>query len=152
MPLFAILALALTPAAGGGTDTTPLPEWMQGTWIRWRDGRWVEESWFVRGSRMLGVARAGEWDVADMRDTLVIERTGRNALVLIAEPGGTAAAQFAMVAQDTTSIEFANPWHRFPQRITYRRRGGALNVEMSMLDGTRSINWTYQAKGPYSQQ
>ena len=152
MPLFAILALALTPAAGGGPDTTPLPEWMEGTWIRWRDGRWVEESWYVRGSRMLGVARAAEWDVADMRDSLVIERTGRNALVLIAEPGGSAPAQFAMVARGETSIEFANPWHGFPQRILSRRRGAALIVEMSMLDGTRSINWTYQAKGPFSLQ
>ena len=150
MPAAALFALIMAPAVSLAQPSTSLPEWMAGKWVRWSGRVWTEESWSVRGIRMLGVVREGEWERTDMRKTLVIERTGRG-LTLLAQPSNT-TMQFAMVSQGASSIEFANPWQDFPQRITYLRRGPELQIRMSMLDGSRLVIWDYQQKGPFDYQ
>jgi len=62
-------------------------------------------------------------------------------------PNGGAPVEFAMVKQDDSSIEFANPTHDFPQRIRYWREGDTLHAEIALIDGSRAIAWSYSPMG-----
>jgi hypothetical protein len=39
---------------------------------------------------------------------------------------------------------FANPAHDYPQRIRYWLEGNALNAEISRIDGSKTVRWTYR--------
>lgn len=141
----ALALLALTAAPLAAQDVAPLPAFMTGIWIQREGENWTEESWSAGNVRMLGASREGSGDVVKSRETLVIERSG-DTLVLIAQPGEAPPVVFPMVHQDAASIEFASPAHDYPQRIRYWREGEALGAEISLMDGTRAVRWTYSAR------
>jgi len=110
--------------------------WLAGCWETQGGSTVVEEQWMrPRGGSMLGMSRtirAGStvgWE-------LVRIEVRADRLVFVAEPSGQAMAEFAEVALTDSSVSFENPYHDFPQRITYRRqRDGALTARVESVTG-----------------
>ena len=92
---------------------------------------------------MIGASREGSGETLRSWEAIRIVRQPDGSLAYIPMPNGGAPIAFAMVKQDARSIEFANADHDYPQRIRYWREGDRLNAEISLLDGSRPVRWSY---------
>jgi len=148
--MIATLAAALLlPGAAAASDEPAFPEWMAGAWsLAGEDGGWTEEFWSgPRGGIMLGASREGRGETLRTWEAIRIQRNEDGTLAYIPLPNGGAPIVFRLLRQDANSIEFANPAHDFPQRIRYWREGDRLHAEISLLDGSRAITWSYSPLG-----
>lgn len=142
--LTAVLAAAPLTAQG----PAPFPAWMAGAWTLAEGERWTEEFWTApRGGVMLGASREGQGDTLRTWEAIRIVRRADGTLAYVPMPNGGTPVEFALVRQDTQSIEFANPAHDFPQRIRYWRDGDRLHAEIALIDGSRAITWSYAPMG-----
>ena len=137
-------AMLLSTAAAAG-DEAAWPSWMAGAWsLTGEAASWTEEFWtHPRGGIMIGASREGSGETLRSWESIRIVRQPDGSLAYIPMPNGGAPITFAMVKQDARSIEFANADHDYPQRIRYWREGDRLNAEISLLDGSRSVRWSY---------
>ena len=55
---------------------------------------------------------------------------------------------FEARASSPTSVEFTNAAHDYPQRIRYELKDGRLHAEISLLDGTKAVQWSYSRENP----
>ncbi|MEL6259148.1 MAG: DUF6265 family protein [Pseudomonadota bacterium] len=62
-----------------------------------------------------------------------------------AYPRGGRPTAFDLAVHADQSAEFVNPDHDYPQRLAYVRDGAALDVEISLADGSEPRNWAYRA-------
>ena len=126
-------------------EASPAPDFMIGGWSETRAGRWAEEYWTgMRGGIMLGSGRSGQGDQLRDWEATRIVRNEDGSLTLWASPRGAAATPFKATSASKTEIVFANPAHDYPQRIRYWRAGRTLMAEISLIDGSKSMRWTYQ--------
>lgn len=140
-----ILATGLLAVSAFADDGVAMPSWMAGAWSL-SDGRggWTEEFWTApRGGLMIGASREGTGDTLRSWEATRIVRRGDGSLSFVAMPGGAEGVEFALVKQDAGSIEFANPTHDYPQRIRYWLDGKQLKAEISLIDGSRAVSWSY---------
>lgn len=145
-----IMAAAMLLAAPAiASETTALPDWLHGAWNEARaGGRWADEYWTPpRGGLMIGAARMGNDERVTVFEHSRIMRMPDGTLVFIAQPFGNAAVHFPMVAADAQMIEFANAAHDYPQRIRYWREGKELRARVSLMDGSKAMEWRYQPMG-----
>jgi hypothetical protein len=144
----AALMLAVPVAVSAEQQAAQFPAWLAGAWSNADGERWTEEFWtHPRGGMMIGASREGRGETLRSWETIRILRQPDGSLVYIPMPNGGPPVEFALVSQDASSIEFANPAHDFPQRIRYWREGERLNAEISMLDGSRAVRWSYSPVG-----
>lgn len=140
------LALAAPVLA---SEQIALPDWLHGAWSEAREGgRWADEFWTPpRGGLMIGAARVGDGERITVFEHSRIVRMPDGNLVFIAQPFGNAAAHFPLVASGDNMLEFANPAHDYPQRIRYWREGKDLRARVSLMDGTKAMEWRYRPMG-----
>lgn len=142
------LAAALLAMPLAAQEATPFPAWMAGAWETSDGDRWTEEFWtHARGGIMIGASREGRGETLRSWESIRIARRPDGTLAYIPLPNGGPPVEFTMVRQDAQSIEFANPVHDFPQRIRYWREGDTLHAEISLIDGSRAIAWSYTPMG-----
>ena len=138
------LFAAIIAAPLAAQEPAPFPSWMAGAWTLSDGDRWTEEFWtHPRGGLMIGASREGQGDQLRTWESIRILRKPDGALAYVPMPNGGPAIEFALVRQDERSIEFANPAHDFPQRIRYWREGDTLHAEISLIDGSRAVRWSY---------
>ena len=123
-------------------------DWLQGSWrtrasIMKNGAAWSEEVWTEPAfGTVLGVGRT----VGGLRtrsfDFMRIA-SDENGIAFYGAPNGASAVRFPMVAFQDKRIEFANPGHDYPQRISYERQGDTLTATISMMDGSKRVSWTY---------
>ena len=142
----AILAAATLPAAAFGQET-PMPSWMAGCW-EMRDGeRWAEECWTIpRGGQMMGSGRTGAGNTVRSFEFMLIER-GEGGLRFRAAPGGSGWTPFVAVEDPGEGVTFLNPDNDYPQRVRYWREGNLLKAEISQVDGSRAVEFTFSRMG-----
>jgi len=138
------LALGLMALPLAAQDVAPLPGFLLGKWVQREGEKWADETWSGSAEGLRGTSRAGSGETVRSRESLTIERRG-GGIVLIAQPDGAQPVEFAMVAHDATSVEFANPAHDYPQRIRYWREGDRLRAEISLIGGGQAVGWSYVA-------
>ena len=146
---FLTLALiAATPLAAQSTAAR-LPDWMAGTWAMQEGADWADEMWTdPRGGLMLGMARMGTGSRLNSWETTQIRHKPDGSISFFAQPNGQPAAEFPMVLVSEAAIEFANPAHDYPQRIRYWRQGKLLLAEISKLDGSQAVQFSYRPVVP----
>lgn len=144
----ATLALMLS-APVAASEQPELPNWLHGAWNEARaGGRWADEYWTPpRGGLMIGAARMGNGDRIVVFEHSRIVRMPGGTLVFVAQPFGNSAVHFPMVAAGDQMLEFANPEHDYPQRIRYWREGRELRARVSLMDGSKAMEWRYQPMG-----
>jgi len=142
------LVVALVAAPLAAQEQTAFPSWMAGAWALSDGESWTEEFWTsARGGIMIGASREGRGETLRTWEAIRILRKADGTLAYIPMPNGGAPVEFAMVRQDARSIEFANPAHDFPQRIRYWREGERLHAEISLIDGSEAVSWSYTPMG-----
>lgn len=142
--LFVMLA---SPLAAIETPAE-MPGWIAGAWEQRSGESWNDEFWTPpRAGLMIGAARTGKGERIDLFEHTRIVRMPDGALVFVAQPFGNPAVHFPLVDRDQQMVEFANPAHDYPQRIRYWREGPLLKARVSLMDGSKAQEWTYQAYG-----
>lgn len=146
--MIAGLALVLAVPVSG-QQATDLPSWLHGAWIEAGEGgKWADEFWTPpRGGIMIGAARIGEGERLIIFEHTRIVRSAAGGLTFIAQPRGVPPAEFPLVASGAQMLEFANPAHDYPQLIRYWREGKELRARVSLMDGTKAMEWRYRPMG-----
>lgn len=141
-PIMPLLALLLaTPLSA----STPLPDWLAGTWAREAGATWAEQLWTApRGGQMLGLSREGFGPDVTGWAQLRIEKGRDGSPVLVAQETGGAPVRYQLAVASEAAIEFTNPAEKAHQRIRYSREGQLLVIETSRLDGSGVERWNYR--------
>ena len=65
--------------------------------------------------------------------------------VFHAEPANQLPGDFRAVKLDSAarSVTFEEAAHDYPQRVRYWREGETLMAEISLLDGSKAMRWTF---------
>jgi ABC-type sugar transport system substrate-binding protein len=136
-------ALMLAQAAA----IAPLPEFLSGCWEERRpDGGWTEECWTApRGGLMLGSGRDGKADQVRHWEWMRVERGSDGSISFYASPKGAPAIAFEAREAGANAVTFVNPANDFPQRVRYRRTATGLEAEISLLDGSKPVRWSYRS-------
>lgn len=125
---------------------TPDFSWLTGEWCTEPDrGSRTCETWMPMDKGVMhgiGTTRAGTFVKSNEAMTIIVNETGT---VFHAEPAGQKPADFPMRKFDPAmrSIVFEDAAHDFPQRVRYWREGEALMAEISLLDGSKAMRWTF---------
>lgn len=101
-----------------------------------------------RAGLMLGASREGAEEKLKSWEQMRIELGVDGKLTFLSSPGGSPAVAFEARATTPTSVEFTNAAHDYPQRIRYEIKDGKLNAEISLLDGTKAVQWSYSRENP----
>jgi Domain of unknown function (DUF6265) len=147
--LLAALVLALTPVAGAACEEgRELPEWMTGAWGREDDTGWADEYWTpARGGMMIGASRSGKGEKLTFWEHMRIEKEADGTIVFWAIAGDQKPVRFVAREKTAEEIVFVNPDHDYPQRIHYWREGKALNAEISLIDGSKAVQFSFKLIG-----
>jgi Domain of unknown function (DUF6265) len=130
-------------AATVAVTSPALPDFLTGCWNLVDGDHWTQECWMEpRAGLMLGASREGPGDSLKSWEQLRIEAAD-DALTLFAAPGGRAALAFKARSRSATAVEFVNASHDYPQRIRYELKDGRLEAEISLIDGSKPVKWTY---------
>lgn len=136
------LAAAAAPAA-------TLPGFMAGCWNLVEGEHWTQECWMEpKAGLMLGASREGIADKLKSWEQLRVEQAADGSIVLMAAPGGRSPVAFKASNSSSSAIEFTNAEHDFPQRIRYELKGDRLEAEISLIDGSKPVRWTYTRENP----
>jgi hypothetical protein len=143
MRAFVLAAVALCLGLPvSAQEAAPDLSWLAGHWRSEADGRISEELWTApEGGIMLGLGRTIRGGRASGFEFLMISLEGEAAYH--AQPGGRPPVRFALAEHGPERAVFENPGHDFPQRIAYVRDGDRLDAEISLLDGSRAVSWSW---------
>lgn len=139
-------AAVLTP---GKMDATLLPKlaWLAGTWVMKDGDKTTEEHWRpLQGTTLLGTSH-----LFDAKQTRFFEflriTLERGTIAYIAQPGGAAPTAFPLVQLTDTTMVFENAKHDFPQRIRYAKTAAGVTATISLLDGSKAMDYVFTKKG-----
>ena len=146
-------ALALLAPAAVAAETA-MPDWMSGAWLseadpaQTEDYGWTEEYWTSpRGGIMIGGSRTGAGPDLLNWEHMRIEREADGTLVFWALPGGTNATRFVAVHADSDDVIFENAANDYPQRVRYWREGKELKAQISLMDGSQPMDFSWGMMG-----
>lgn len=130
--------------------TAEIPDlgWLAGTWCTEpKNGAVTCENWtrmdkgVMRGT---GTTRKGGQTVTNETMTITANESG---VIFHAEPANQPPGDFRAVKFDAAarSVTFEERSHDYPQRVRYWREGEALLAEISLLDGSKAVRWTFHS-------
>lgn len=133
-----------TAAAFADPAPQPLPSWMTGAWEMRNGERWGDEYWTPpRAGMMIGAARVGKGDKLREWEHTRITREADGSLAYWAMPMGAPATKFVASSVTASSVTFDNAAHDYPQRVRYWREGVLLKAEISKIDGSAAVRFSY---------
>jgi hypothetical protein len=145
--LSCLLAPALVVAAPAvAADDAPDLRWLAGHWCATQDGADLEALWIERGGELFGLdtsTRGGE--LVSFGYARIEALAG--GVVLVAQPGGDAPMEYALVDADDRRVAFATPDDGFPQRVDWWRDDTGLHAELvgPGENGERRVDVDYVA-------
>jgi hypothetical protein len=96
-----------------------------------------------KANLMLGASREGTGDKLKSWEQLRVEVSTDGKVILWASPRGRPAVPFEGKAVSASAVEFTNARHDYPQRIRYELKNDKLEAEISLIDGSKPVRWTY---------
>jgi hypothetical protein len=136
-----LISLMVVAAAA---EATTLPAFLAGCWEAIEGDRWTQECWMEpKAGLMLGASREGTGAKLKSWEQLRIEQAANGSITLFAGPGGRTPLPFKASKSTATSVEFTNAAHDYPQRIRYELNNGRLDAEISLIDGSKPVRWSY---------
>ena len=141
-----MMLAAYLMAAAAVAETPVMPAFMTGCWeLRAKDKGWTQECWMEpRAGLMLGASLEGVANQLKSWEQMRIELGAGEKITFYGSPRGRPAVPFEASSTSPSAIEFTNAAHDYPQRIRYELRDGRLNAEISLLDGTNAVQWSYE--------
>jgi hypothetical protein len=130
--------------AAAAAQPAILPAFMTGCWNLLEGDHWTQECWMEpKAGLMLGASREGSADKLKSWEQLRVELGPDGKVILWASPHGRTAVPFEATSASSSSVEFTNAKHDFPQRIRYELKNDRLEAEISLIDGSKPVRWTY---------
>ncbi len=120
--------------------------WLVGEWCTEpKNGAATCETWKPMDKGKMhgvGTTRAGTFVKTNEAMTIIVNESGT---VFHAEPAGQKPADFPMRKFDPAarSVVFEDATHDYPQRVRYWREGETLMAEISLLDGSKAMRWSF---------
>lgn len=144
LALLALLLLVPVAPSLEADSPPPLPTtveplaWIVGCWARTDAEKGSGESWRRSGDRLVGQGRTVVGGRVAETEALEIRRDERG-LALVARPNGQEPTTFRLVEATGSRMVFENPFHDFPQRIVYERKGELLDarIEGTLVGGKK---------------
>lgn len=144
---FAMLLLMFMPV-GAAAEETELPSWMTGAWARSDGESWADEYWTPpRAGIMIGASRSGKGEVLQFWEHMRIVREADSTLAFWAISADQKPVRFVATKKSPEEIIFENAEHDYPQRIRYWREGKLLKAQISLLDGSKPIDFQFRMMG-----
>ncbi len=146
--IFAALLLVASAPAFCDDAKTDLPAWMTGAWERIEGEKWADEFWTPpKAGIMIGASRSGYGEKLGFWEHMRIVREADGKLAFWAISGDQKPVRFAAVRSDQKEVVFENPAHDYPQRIRYWRMDRKLNAQISLLDGSKVVDFSFEMMG-----
>lgn len=141
-----IISSSLFPAATFAfSDAPEMPRWMTGAWGHEDKEGWADEYWTpLRGDMMIGASRSGKGETLNFWEQMRIQKEADGAVVFWAVSGDQKPVRFEATVSAENSIVFENANHDYPQRIHYWRDGHELKAEISLIDGTKAVQFSFR--------
>jgi uncharacterized protein DUF6265 len=140
------VVLALMVVAGNVSGAVTDLHWLAGAWCGTNQGVVNEEVWLPpRAGSLVGVHRDSKDGRLRGFEYFRIVEDGDD-LVYWAQPNGIAAVAFRARTVGANAVDFLNPAHDFPKRVSYRRIDQQTLVAR-IDDGTdrgQRIEWTWR--------
>ncbi len=144
LALFAIGIWITAAPAFALSDAPPMPEWMTGAWSHHDEQGWADEYWSpLRADIMLGSARSGKAEKLNFWEQMRIQKENDGGVVLWAVSADQKPVRFEATLSAENEIMFENADHDYPQRIHYWREGDQLKAEISLLDGSKAVQFSF---------
>jgi hypothetical protein len=125
------------PASAQAASSFDRLSWLAGCWNSETKESGSAEQWMQpAGGTMLGVGRTVKSGKTTEFEFMRIHEAPDGKLLFTAIPSGQTEATFTQLRLSDSEIVFENPAHDFPQRVIYRRDGGARLV--ASIEGTRN--------------
>ena len=148
----AAVAFALSsPAAADSIKNPELPSWMAGCWEQRKGEQWTEECWTSpKAGIMLGSSRTGKGGKLIAWEAMQIILDYDNGdgpvvgMAFQAAPSGTNPTIFRWSPDEQKGVTFYNAAHDYPQRIRYWREGKELKAQISLLDGSKPMDFSWK--------
>ena len=140
--------ILIAAAAALESAPPPMPAFLTGCWERSEGQSWTQECWMEpKGGLMLGAAREGSGQTITVWEQMTIEQSAEGSITFYASPRGQGRIPFKLEHASATEVRFTNAAHDYPQRIRYELKGGKLEAEISLIDGSRPNRWSYRREG-----
>lgn len=144
---FAAAVFALATPLFAFSDAHEMPTWMTGAWEYEAGGDWADEYWTpLRGDMMIGASRSGTGDTLKFWEHMRIQKEDDGAVVFWAISADQKPVRFVAIMSGENEMAFENPAHDYPQRIKYWREGNKLKAEISLLDGSKAVQFRFSLK------
>lgn len=141
------LCLLITSTVSYASDEA-LPEWLAGGWELTSGTGWGDEYWTPpRGGIMIGAARIGKETALSSFESMRIGYDEGGKLAFWAMPQWTTQSKFLMAKQTDNEIVFENSAHDYPQRVRYWRDGKLLKAEISLINGSKAMQFSFEPMG-----
>jgi Domain of unknown function (DUF6265) len=145
----AAILLALTPLPVlSYNEGTEFPDWMTGAWARSDGENWADEYWTPpRAGIMIGASRSGKGEKLQFWEHMRIVREADGKLVFWAIAADQKPVRFVATQKTAEEIVFENQEHDYPQRIRYWREGKELKAQISLIDGSKPVRFSFRMMG-----
>ena len=143
----AAAALLLAAPLSAFSDAHEMPTWMTGAWEHESGEDWADEYWTpLRADMMIGASRSGTGDTLKFWEHMRIQKEDDGAVVLWAIAADHKPVRFEATMSSENRMAFENPAHDYPQRIEYWREGDELKAQISLLDGSKPVQFRFFQK------
>lgn len=140
-----MISLLLAVAA---PSSAQLPAFLTGCWSMATAAGWTQECWMEpKAGLMLGASREGKGETLRNWEWMNVQQAADGTITFRASPKGGTGATFKADQATATSIRFVNPANDYPQQITYSLKSDHLEAEISKIDGSDAMRWTYRRDG-----
>ena len=130
------------------SDAHEMPTWMTGAWEHESGEDWADEYWTpLRGDMMIGASRSGTEDTLKFWEHMRIRKEDDGAVILWVLSADQKPVRFEATMSGENRIAFENPAHDHPQRIEYWRDGDELKAQISLLDGSKPVQFRFRLMG-----
>lgn len=144
----ALVLLMLTPDSIAAAEDTKMPDWMTGAWERSDADSWADEYWTPpRAGIMIGASRSGKGETLQFWEHMRIVREADGSLAFWAISADQKPVRFVATQKSPEEIIFENADHDYPQRIRYWREGKLLKAQISLLDGSKPVDFEFRMMG-----
>lgn len=144
----AIFLMLASPVGLACNEGPEFPEWMTGAWAHADGESWADEYWTPpRAGIMIGASRSGRGEKLQFWEHMRIVAEADGKLVFWAIAGDQKPVRFVVAQQTDGEIVFENAAHDYPQRIRYWREGKELKAQISLIDGSKSVEFGFKMMG-----
>jgi hypothetical protein len=128
------------------SQDAPKLAWMVGTWERKDGDKTTIEQWLPHaGTTMMGLSHTYDAKRTHFFEFIRIATHG-GRIAYIVQPGGDRPVLFRAVKVTDDEAVFENAEHDHPQRIRYLRTEEGMTATISLMDGSRAMEFAFEQR------